>query len=245
MIHAENSIVDLVCGIAKNRIGHMRAAELGDVKFLQLIDGGLDGGDFFFAKGTVFARVGIESANGNTREALVAFLQEGSEEFSRGDDGLLAQLCGDLGNADMDGGKDDSEGAPRETHRCLGGVQAFGEKFCLSGIREADGLELLLGNGSGDYGIGCAIEQACRCGFERIERETGCFCGGLAGLKVGGDVPGFETAMLRQVGMGESLGDDLGPDACGIAGSDEDVRSGHGADRIRDRRCCEGIDFFQ
>jgi hypothetical protein len=45
--------------------------------------------------------------------------------------------------------------------------------------------------------------------------------------------------------MGESLGDDFGTDACGIAGSDENVGPRHGSDRIKDRRCCEGIDFFQ
>jgi hypothetical protein len=45
--------------------------------------------------------------------------------------------------------------------------------------------------------------------------------------------------------MGESLGDDFGTDACGIARSDENVGPRHGSDRIKDRRCCEGIDFFQ
>lgn len=223
VIHGDHCVELAACGIAEDGIGHAGAGEDGGSGFIEALDGGGDDADFFVAKGTVFPGVGVESGDGDARLGDTSAFQKIGGEQTGAHDAIDAEERGDGGECFMDRGQADGQGGTGEQHAEVSDTECVGKILSLAREGETEGLEGLLGDWTGDNGVGSVL-------FKHFDRLMQGVHGGCCGLGVW--FSGSPRAAISEHGefeagwqgpAAESLINHLRTDSGGISHGDDDA----------------------
>ena len=167
----------------EHRIGRQRPAHI-DIFREQSLDRRADDIKILASQRAAFAGMGVQACNDQSRPGYAIIPRQCTRRNPRlGDDKIGREQAWHVADRAMDGDRDGPQAGTGEHHNGIGrgNPAAFGDKFGLARIVEADVIQLRLGYRPGHYTAGKAVARQSDGNFQAVEGAARTSQIGIAG----------------------------------------------------------------